>query len=148
MSSLQSFLAAANDLQIKGLTAPTVNSFRKNRSLEVDHTAGTPAAKKIKKERSESESNKVNRSLLKRRNTEEIKQEDDVTQTEEDPDSPEDTLDSQQQPEENSYEELSQDRDGASFHLEDGHFSGSQTDDVAAGQCQCSLVSLVLCDLT
>ena len=141
MSSLQSFLAAANDLQIKGLTAPTVNSFRKNKSLEVDNTAGTPAAKKIKKEMSESESNKVNRSLLKRRNTEtsgqeEIKQEDDDTQTEEDPDNLEENSDSQHQAEENSYEELSQDQDGASFQLEDGHFSGSQTDDVAAGWCQ------------
>ena len=139
--SLQSFLAAANDLQIKGLTTPTVNSFRQNRNLEEDNTAGT-LAKKIKKERSsEQDTNKVNRSLLKRRNTEssgqeEIKQEDEKdtqTQMKEEEDNLEENLDSQHEAEENSYEELSQDQDGANFRLEDGHFSGSQADDVAAG---------------
>ena len=141
MSSLQSFLAAANDLQIKGLTSPTVNSFRKNRNLEEDNTAGT-LAKKIKKERPEQDTNKVNRSLLKRRNTEssgqeEIKQEDENdTQMKEEEDNLEENLDSQPEAEENSYEELSQDQDGANFRLEDGHFSGSQADDVAAGQCR------------
>ena len=139
MSSLQSFLAAANDLQIKGLTTPTVNSFRQNRNLEEDNTAGT-LAKKIKKERSsEQDTNKVNRSLLKRRNTEssgqeEIKQEDEKdTQMKEEEDNLEENLDSQHEAEENSYEELSQDQDGANFRLEDGHFSGSQADDVVAG---------------
>ena len=136
LSSLQSFLAAANDLQIKGLTTPTVNSFRKNTKLEEDNTVETPA-KKNKKERSDPESNKVNRSLLKRRNTEicgqeEIKQEDETdTLMEEEEENMAENFDSQA--EENSYEELSQDHDGASFQLENGHFSGSQTDDVAAG---------------
>ena len=131
MSSLQSFLAAANDLQIKGLTTPTVNSYRKNKNLEVDNTAGT-LAKKLKKERSDPDSHKVNRSLLKRSNTEssgqeEIKQEDETeAQMEEEEDNLEENLDSQHEAEENSPEELSQDQ-------EDGHFSGSQTDDVAAG---------------
>ena len=116
-----------------------MNSFRKNKILENDNTAGTPLAKKIKKERSDSESNKVNRSVLKRRNTEtsgqeEIKQEDENdTKMEDDPNNLEENFDSQHQAEENSYEELSQDPDGANFQLEDGHFSGSQTDDVAAG---------------
>ena len=131
MLSLQSFLAAANDLQIKGLTTPTVNSFRKNKNLEVDNTAGT-LAKKLRKERSDPDTNKVNRSLLKRSHTEssgreEIKQEDETdAQMEEEEDNLEENFDSQHQAEENSYEELSQDQ-------EDGHFSGSQTDDVAAG---------------
>ena len=138
MSSLQSFLAAANDLQIKGLTAPTVNSFRKSKGLEVDNTdeggtGGTPLPKKIKRERPDTE---TNRSVLKRRSTEEIKQEDEKdTQMEDDPDNLEENFDSQHQAEaeENSYEELSQDQDG--------HFSGGQTDDVAAGECRVSLVS-------
>ena len=129
MSSLQSFLAAANDLQIKGLTAPTVNSFRKTKSLEVDNTGGgtgSPLAKKIKRERSDPD---TNRSVLKRRNTEEIKQEDENdTQMRDDPDNLEENFDSQHQAqaEENSYEDQDQE-DG-------GHFSGSQTDDVAAGE--------------
>ena len=97
----------------------------------MDNTAGS-LAKKLKKERSDPDSNKVNRSLLKRSNTEssdqaEIKQEDETHgQMEEEEDNLEENFDSQHQTEENSYEELSQDQ-------EDGHFSGSQTDDVAAG---------------
>ena len=97
----------------------------------MDNTAGS-LAKKLKKERSDPDTNKVNRSLLKRSNTEssdqaEIKQEDETeAQMEEEEDNPEENFDSQHQAEENSYEELSQDQ-------EDGHFSGSQTDDVAAG---------------
>ena len=135
MSSLQSFLAVANDLQIKGLTAPTVNSFRKTKGLEVDNTGGTGSAlaKKIKRERSDPD---TNRSVLKRRNTEEIKQEDENdTQIRDHPDNLEENFDSQHQAqaEENSYEDQDQDG-GANFQLEDGHFSGSQTDDVAAGE--------------
>ena len=97
----------------------------------MDNTAGS-LAKKLKKERSDPDTNKVNRSLLKRSNTEssdqaEIKQEDETHgQMEEEEDNLEENFDSQHQAVENSYEELSQDQ-------EDGHFSGSQTDDVAAG---------------
>ena len=123
MSSLQSFLAAANDLQIKGLTAPTVNSFRKTKSLEVDNTGGgtgSPLVKKIKRERSDPD---TNRSVLKRRNTEEIKQEDEnETQLKDDPDNLEDNFDAQQQAEEISYDELSQDQDGGANFQEDGHW--------------------------
>jgi len=128
LEDLESFLAAANDLQIKGLTSPTVNSFRKTKGLEVDNTGeggtgGTPLAKKIKRERSDCDS-ETNRSAVKRRNTEEIKQEDDTQM--DDPDNLQENFDSQHQAEaeENSYEELSQDQEG--------HFSGGQTDDVAA----------------
>ena len=97
----------------------------------MDNTTGT-LTKNLKKERSDPDTNKVNRSLLKRSNTEssdqaEIKQEDETHgQMEEEEDNLEENFDSQHQTEENSYEELSQDQ-------EDGHFSGSQTDDVAAG---------------
>ena len=99
----------------------------------MDNTAGT-LAKKLRKERSDPDTNKVNRSLLKRSHTEssgreEIKQEDETDaqmEEEEEEDNLEENFDSQHQAEENSYEELSQDQ-------EDGHFSGSQTDDVAAG---------------
>ena len=119
------------------MTAPTVNSFRKTKCLEVENTGeggagGTPLAKKIKRERSDSE---TNRSVLKRRNTEEIKQEDENdTQMEDDPENLQENFDSQHQAEaeENSYEEFSQDQEG--------HFSGGQTDDVAAGESGVSLV--------
>lgn len=129
LEDLESFLAAANELQIKGLTAPSVNSFRKNKHLETENT-GAPA-KKIKKEKLDPDSKAVlaaSRSLLKRRNSD---------NSEENTEESEHSLRLVEADaiEENGVvapEEFNNDQDSANTQqLDDANFSGSQ-DDVAA----------------
>jgi len=140
LEDLESFLAAANELQIKGLTAPSVNSFRKNKHLESENT-GTPA-KKIKREKTDSECKALvatSRSVLKRRNTdnstqEEMKEELDNSLQMVDADDIGEICEENElaQDEENSPEALNHDQDVSNFQLDDANGSGSQTDDVAA----------------
>ena len=58
LEDLESFLAAANELQIKGLTAPSVNQFKK--SLKQEQAIVTPPpSKKVKKEKQPEQEAKV-----------------------------------------------------------------------------------------
>jgi len=67
LEDLESFLAAATELQIKGLTAPSVNQFKQS-LMSDDSPAGS--SKKVKKtEKDETKSAGASRSVLKRRNT-------------------------------------------------------------------------------
>merc|ERR1712218_334956 len=61
LEDLESFLAAANELQIKGLTAPSVNQFKKSLSQDKETEPSSPQpppSKKVKKEKVETSSEK------------------------------------------------------------------------------------------
>ena len=144
LEDLESFLAAANELQIKGLTAPSVNQFKKSLKQQEETVSTPPPNKKIKKERQDTQENKVNsassRSVLKRRNTENSlpeEREAKPAKKEEykvqlvDADLPEDTFD---QSDITGYDESDYlNDDGQNYSLDDGSFSGNQTDSVASG---------------
>merc|ERR1712126_267294 len=143
LEDLESFLAAANELQIKGLTAPSVNQFKKSLKQEKETSPSPPPpSKKSKKEKSENHENKMNsssgassRSVLKRRNTEnsipeesKVKEEDKVQLV--DADLPEDNFD---QNDITTFEDTDylHDPDGNNYSMDDGSFSGNPSDDVA-----------------
>jgi len=141
LEDLESFLAAANELQIKGLTAPSVNQFKKSLSQDKETEPSSPQpppSKKVKKEKvetsSEKQSNNTSRSVLKRRNTDSsvgeesrVKEEYKVQLV--DPDLPDETFEqSELTPYDDSIQDYIQDADGSNYSLEDGSFSGTQGD--------------------
>lgn len=134
LEDLESFLAAANELQIKGLTAPSVNSLR--RSKEPERENSVPPAKKIKKERPDPEGRATvssSRSVLKRRNTDSSSQEgiEDCENNLQLVDNSMENFQENQQDQAvtNFHEEFSQ--EGESVQFDDGNVSGSHADDVA-----------------
>ena len=134
LEDLESFLETANELQIKGLTAPSVNSFRKNKHHEAENSV-TPA-KKIKKEKIDQDIKATvasSRSVLKRRSTDSSFQDEHIIQS---TDNAEENFEQNQytQVEDSSNEEFSQDQDVPNFQPDDANFSGSQADDVATGE--------------
>ena len=155
LEDLESFLAAANELQIKGLTAPSVNQFKKSLKQEQEQADLSPSppppqqpppSKKQKKDKTEGEakSNSAgSRSVLKRRNTDNstgereeaaprVKDEYKVQLV--DADLPEDTYDHEQSEltgYDDSLQDYIHDADGGNYHLDDP--SGNQSDSVASG---------------
>ena len=151
LEDLESFLAAANELQIKGLTAPSVNQFKKSLSQDKEEPSSPqpPPSKKVKKEKvetsSEKQSNITSRSVLKRRNTDSsvgeesrVKEEYKVQLV--DPDLPDETFEqSELTPYDDSIQDYIQDADGSNYSLEDGSFSGTQGD-TASGDHSLSFI--------
>ena len=148
LEDLESFLAAANELQIKGLTAPSVNQFKKslNQDKKEPSSPSPPPSKKSKKEKTENQESKTNsnsggassRSVLKRRNTENSLPEESKVKEEYkvqlvDADLPEDNFD---QNDITTFDDTDylHDPDGHNYSMDDGSFSGNPSDDVAAGK--------------
>ena len=145
LEDLESFLAAANELQIKGLTAPSVNQFKKSLAQDKEEEAPSspqpPPSKQVKKEKPEAVSGETlssvntSRSVLKRRNTdgsstgEEARVKDEYKVQLVDADLPDETFEqSELTPYDDSIQDYIQDADGNNYSLEDGSFSGSQPD--------------------
>jgi len=144
LEDLESFLAAANELQIKGLTAPSVNQFKKSLAQDKEEAPSSPQpppSKKVKKEKPEAGSGEkqssvnTSRSVLKRRNTdasstgEESRAKDEYKVQLVDADLPDETFEqSELTPYDDSIQDYIQDADGNNYSLEDGSFSGSQPD--------------------
>jgi len=151
LEDLESFLAAANELQIKGLTAPSVNQFKK--SLKQEQPVVTPPPnKKVKKEKQPDQEAKVSnasRSVLKRRNTdnsipEEPKainhqnfnpqqQQDEYKVQEVDAELPEDTFENSDITGFDDTDYLNESESiSNNYSMDDGTFSGNPGDDVAS----------------
>ena len=154
LEDLESFLAAANELQIKGLTAPSVNQFKKSLAQDKEEEAPSspqpPPSKKVKKEKPEAGSGEkqssvnTSRSVLKRRNTdasstgEESRAKDEYKVQLVDADLPDETFEqSELTPYDDSIQDYIQDADGNNYSLEDGSFSGSQPDTASGDWHKC-----------